>query len=144
MWLPFVYAVVLVLVFGGYLYLCEREATAGRRFVLAGLRTRLDILLTAIAGAIERFVRYIIRYVITLSWYYSLHAFLHLMLKSLAGMYHVLESILIRNRDRARALRKERKRATVNHLTHIADHKAETKLSPAAERKLKDKALRGQ
>ena len=143
MWLPFIYATVLILVFGGYLYLCEREARAGRRFFLVGVRAKLDSFLLTITNAVERFIRYIVRYVITLSWYYSLHAFLRLTLKSLAGAYHVLESILIRNRERARALRKERKQATVNHLTHIAEHKAETKLSPAEERKRKDKALKG-
>jgi hypothetical protein len=143
MWLPFIYAAVLVLVFGGYLYLCEREAVAGHRFFLASLRSRLDSGLTKVTNAVERFIRYVVRYIITLSWYYSLHAFLKVTMKSLAGAYHVLESMLIRNRDRARALRKERKQASVNHLTHIADHKAETKLSPAAERKLKDKAMRG-
>ncbi len=143
MWLPFIYAAVLVLVFGGYLYLCEREAVAGRRFFLARVRGRFDTVLLSITGRIERFIRYVVRYLITLSWYYSLHAFLKVSMKSLAGTYHVLESILIRNRDRARALRKERKQAIVNHLTHIADHKAETKLSPAAERKLKEKAMRG-
>jgi hypothetical protein len=143
MWLPFIYAVILVFVFGGYLYLCEREATAGRRFFLVSLRARLDVGLTRVTNTAERFVRYVVRYLITLSWYYSLHAFLQVLMKSLAGAYHVLESMLIRNRDRARALRKERKQAIVNHLTHIADHKAETKLSPSAERKLKDKAMRG-
>ena len=143
MWLPFIYGAVLILVFGGYLYLCGREAAAGRRFFLPHFRARLDMFLMTVTNKAERFIRYVVRYLITLSWYYSLHAFLKVTMKSLAGAYHVLESILIRNRDRARALRKERKQAIVNHLTHIADHKAETKLSPAAERKLKDKAMRG-
>lgn len=143
MGIPFVYAVVLVLVFGGYLYLCEREAVAGRRFFLSSLRSRLDSGISKVTHAGERFIRYVVRYIITLSWYYSLHAFLKVTMKSLAGAYHVLESMLIRNRDRARALRKERKQAIVNHLTHIADHKAETKLSPAEERRRKDKALKG-
>ncbi len=142
MWLPFLYAGVLVLVFSGYLYLCARERRLGRRLLLVEVRGVADRLVVTFVGAIERVLRYVVKYVITLSWYYSLHAFLKVILRSLAGMYHVLESVLIRNRDRARALRKERRQETTsNHLTTIAEHKAETKLTPSAERRLKDKAL---
>ncbi len=143
MWLPFIYATVLILAFVGYLYVCEREAAKGERLFLSRGRNRLDAGLQALSAKIESSIRYVIRYVITLSWYYSLHAFLKVVMKSLAGAYNVLESILIRNRDRARALRKEKKTVTVNHLTEIANHQAETKLSPSAEKRLKDNALKG-
>jgi len=142
MWTPFVYAFVLILAFGGYLYLCEREARAGKRFFLALPRRAFDAVIDRCTSAVERAVRYVVRYIITLSWYYSLHAFLKLMLKSIAGLYHAIEAVLIRNRDRARALRKER-RAETSHLAEIAEHKASVKLSPAEERKRKEKALRG-
>ncbi len=143
MWLPFLYAGVLLVLFGGYLSLVSREERSGKRFFLSQFRDKADIAISRMVSWCEGIIRYVIRYVITLSWYYSLHAFLQVLMKSLAGAYHVLESILIRNRDRARALRKERRTATKNHLTHIADHKAETKLSPAEERRRKDKALKG-
>jgi hypothetical protein len=109
MWTPFIYAAILVLVFGGYLYLCEREERVGKRLLLAGVRHRLDTFLTHITEVVNRGVRYVVKYVITLSWYYSLHTFLKLAMRSLAGVYHLLESILIRNRERARALRRERR-----------------------------------
>ncbi len=143
MWLPFLYAGVLLVLFVGYQSLVSREERNGKRFFLAKLRDKADIAISRMVSWCEGVIRYVVRYVITLSWYYSLHAFLQVLMKSLAGAYHVLESILIRNRDRARALRKERRTATKNHLTHIADHKAETKLSPAEERRRKDKALKG-
>ncbi len=143
MWLPFLYAGLLLVMFGAYLTLVKREERRQQRFVLATLRGRADDAIVRMVSWCEGIIRYVVRYVITLSWYYSLHAFLKVLMKSLAGAYHVLESILIRNRDRARALRKERRSVTKNHLTHIADHKAETKLSPAEERRRKDKALKG-
>ena len=142
MWTPFIYAGVLILAFGGYLYLCEREARAGKRLFLALPRRALDSVIERVMLSLERAVRYVIRYIITLSWYYSMHTFLKLTLRSLAGLYHALEAVLIRNRDRARALRRER-RALTSHLTEIAEHKAKVKLTPAEERKIKDKALRG-
>lgn len=144
MWLPFLYAGILLVIFVGYLALIRREEQQGRRVILASIREGVDHFIVRVVSWCERVIRYIVRYVITLSWYYSLHAFLKVMMKSLAGAYHVLESMLIRNRDRARALRKERRSVTKNHLTQIADHKAETKLTPAEERKRKDRALKGQ
>ncbi len=143
MWAPFILPLILLVVFGLYLYLCEVEARRGKRLVLPQLRARLDHIVSRVFLSIERGVRYVLRYVITLSWYYSLHAFLQLALRSIAGVYHMLEAVLIRNRDRARALRKERRAASTSHLTQIADHQAKTKLSPKEEQKRKDKALKG-
>jgi hypothetical protein len=143
MWLPFLYAGVLLVLFVGYQNLVSREERNGRRFFLAQLRDKADIGISRMVSWCEGIIRYVVRYVITLSWYYSLHAFLQVLMKSLAGAYHVLESILIRNRDRARALRKERKAAARSHLAEIATHREETKLTPAEERKRKEKALKG-
>jgi hypothetical protein len=143
MWTPFIFPIVLTVVFGLYLYICEREAKTGVRLFLPSVRSRLDDMMVGFFGKIERGVRYVIKYVITLSWYYSLHAFLQVTLRSIAGVYHVVEAVLIRNRDRARALRKERRTAASSHLSQIADHQAKTKLTPAEERKRKEKALKG-
>ena len=92
---------------------------------------------------LEKKAIYIGRYIITLSWYYSLHAFLKLILHFLAGVYTVIEAILHRNRDRARVIRTERKRALNSHLTVLAEHKIETKLTDSQKKKRKDAALRG-
>lgn len=143
MWTPFVYTLVLILAFSGYLYLCEKELKNGRRLWLDKQRQNLDIGLERAINKLEKAFRYVVRYVITLSWYYSLHAFLKLVLRSLAGVYHIIEAILIRNRDRARVLRKEKK-IGVSHLQEIAEHKEAVRLSSTEEKRRKDKALKGE
>lgn len=143
MWTPFIYTGLLVLAFIGYLYLCNKEEKTGRRLLLSQSRLSLDKGLELFVGTLERWLRYVIRYMITLSWYYSLHAFLKVILHSLAGTYYFIENILLRNRDRVRELRRERRAVTNNHLTEIAQHKVDTKLSPREEKRRKDQALKG-
>jgi hypothetical protein len=143
MWTPFIYSGLLVLAFGGYLYLCNQEERLGRRLILGKQRQWVDGMLEAFVAIIERKVRYVIRYIITLSWYYSLHAFLKLLLHSLASVYYLIENVLLRNRDRVRKIRKERRAVENTHLSQIAQHKVDTKLSPREEKRRKDKALKG-
>ena len=88
-------------------------------------------------------MNYIGRYIITLSWYYSLHTFLKLVLQFITGVYNVVEAILHSNRDKARKIRTERKVALRSHLTLLAEHKLETKLTPAQKHKRNAKALSG-
>jgi hypothetical protein len=140
---PFIVALVLVLAFGGYLYLCRLEQTRGQRIILATFRGYLDNLIIGLVTKIEKWIKYLIKYVITLSWYYSFHAFLKLSLRSIAGVYYLVESILIKNREKARALRKEHQAVKASHLTKIADHKMATKLTAKEEKKRRDKALKG-
>ncbi len=142
MWTPFIYVGILVFIFSGYLYVCVKEEKRGSRLWLAGFRDVLDRWLDKLFAYLEHLVRYVIKYVITLSWYYSLHAFLMIVLRSVAKVYYMIESVVINNRDRARQLRKE-KRTTINHLTQIAEHKEEKKLTPLEMRKRKDQALKG-
>ena len=118
------------------------EQHRGRRMFAASVRTLLDVQLQTWSVAINRRVTYISRYIITLSWYYSLHAFLKVLLQSVAGVYYFIEKILHRNRDRARMIRIEQKKVN-SHLSQIAEHKAKTALSPAEKIKRKDKALSG-
>jgi len=136
------YTSILVLVFVGYLQLCLFESRRGRRLVLSIARGWMDLVVASMVSRIERTLRYVTRYIITLSWYYSLHAFLRLLLQSIAGIYQVIEAIFLRNRDRTRKLRRER-RSGLSHLEQIAEHKADTKLSLKEAVKRKDKALRG-
>ncbi|MFM2424315.1 MAG: hypothetical protein RLZZ70_706 [Candidatus Parcubacteria bacterium] len=142
MWIPFVYLTGFIVAFIAFLLLCEYEDRRGERVALARVRASLDFYITVLTNRLERMVRYVVRYVITLSWYYSLHATLKIVLASIAGVYHMLEAVLINNRERARALRKEKRSAS--HLEQIAEHKAESKLTYAEAKKRKDKALRGQ
>lgn len=132
---------VFFVLFTSYLTYTTFEQKRGARFVASRLRLRLDSWLEHLAGGVTHAMRYVVRYIITLSWYYSLHALLKVFLRFLAGVYHAVEAVLIRNRDRARVIRKEKRSA--GHLEAIAEHKAETKLTAAEIRKRKDKALKG-
>jgi hypothetical protein len=129
---------ILLITFG---WLFSREKKAGRRFVLASLRQVLDNFITACVGSVHKFFVYIIKYVITLSWYYSLHAFLHVVLKFIASIYYLVENITHRNRDKARKIRQERKQSTRSHLDVLVDHKDDTKLTEQQKKKMRDKAI---
>ncbi len=118
------------------------EARRGKRFFASGVRASIDDGIDSVSSRCVRFYTYIGRYVITLSWYYSLHALLKIVLKFLASAYTVVETLLHRNRKRARKIRIERKREQ-SHLSLIADHKAKTTLTPAERAKRKEKALSG-
>ncbi len=118
------------------------ENHRGRRMFAPGLRSWLDGRLHTLAVVTDRKVTYVSRYIITLSWYYSLHAFLKVLLQSVAGVYYFIEKILHRNRDRARVIRIEKKKAH-SHFSQIAEHKAKTALTPAEKIKRKEKALSG-
>jgi hypothetical protein len=119
----------------------SRERKAGKRFFLPTLRFALDNAIVAIAQSVHRFFVYVTKYVITLSWYYSLHAFLQVTLKFLAGIYYVVENFTHRNRDKARKIRQERKQGSRSHLEVLVDHKDETKLTEQQKKKIKDKAI---
>lgn len=122
-------------------WLFTRENHAGKRFFLPTLRFALDNVITTLTIATHRFFVYVTKYVITLSWYYSLHAFLQVTLKTLAGMYYVVENLTHRNRDKARKIRQERKQGHRSHLDVLVDHKDDTKLTEQQKKKLKDKAI---
>jgi hypothetical protein len=126
-----------------YARICVVETNRGKRFFASYIRRALDNALEALGRSIERKVVYVGRYIITLSWYYSLHTFLRLTLQGLAGMYYALEKILHSNRDKARQIRRERKQAERSHLTVLAEHKIETELTPHQKEKRKAKALAG-
>jgi hypothetical protein len=121
--------------------LCTLEKKAGRRFILPTVRFALDNLIVSITTSVHRFFVYVTKYVITLSWYYSLHAFLGVTLKFLASIYYMVENITHRNRDKARKIRQERKQSSRTHLEVLVDHKDETKLTEQQKKKLKDKAI---
>jgi hypothetical protein len=129
---------VLLICFG---WLFSRERRAGKRFFLSSVRFALDNALTALSDMAHRFFVYVTKYVITLSWYYSLHAFLGVTLKFLASIYYLVENITHRNRDKARKIRQERKRSSRTHLEVLVDHKDETKLTETQKKKIKDKAI---
>ncbi len=138
---PVIYTGLLLVAFVGYSLLCRFESKHQKRVFLTRFRAAFDQLIITVSNRMERSVRYVVRYIIRLSWYYSLHATLMVVLRSIAGVYHVIEALLLKNRERARMLRKEKR--TGSHLEQIAEHKAESKLTAAEIKKRKDKALRG-
>lgn len=129
----------ILLISLGRLFTLEKRA--GKRYVLPTLRFALDNLIVAIATTVHRFFVYVTKYIITLSWYYSLHAFLQVTLKFIAGIYYVIENFTHRNRDKARKIRQERKQSTRTHLEVLVDHKDETQLTEQQKKKIKDKAI---
>ncbi len=131
---------LVLLVILGRVFALEKHR--GRRYFATGVRNAVDDLITLITLRCLRLYTYIARYVITLSWYYSLHALLKVILRFLAGTYAAVEALLHHNRKRARIIRIERKRER-SHLSVIADHKADTALSPGEKAKRKEKALAG-
>ena len=126
-----------------YASLCVVETNRGKRLFAPYLRRALDHGIEAIEQGFERQLIYVGRYIITLSWYYSLHTFLKLVLQFIAGVYNVVEAILHRNRDKARKIRTERKAAERTHLTVLSEHRIETELTPAQKQKRNAKALSG-
>lgn len=126
-----------------YARMCVMETNRGKRFFASYMRRAIDNGLDSLVGTLERKIVYVGRYIITLSWYYSLHAFLRLTLQFLASIYTAVEKILHRNRDKARMIRRERKQAERSHLTVLAEHKIETELTPHQKEKRKAKALSG-
>jgi hypothetical protein len=126
-----------------YARLCIVETNRGKRFFAPYIRRVADNAMDALLRSIERRAVYVGRYIITLSWYYSLHTFLRLTLQFLASIYYALEKLLHSNRDKARMIRRERKQAERSHLTVLAEHKVETELTPHQKEKRKAKALAG-
>ncbi len=127
--------------FIAYASICTRETAHGSRFFAVTLRLRLDRAIESTVVAIKNRIAYISKYIITLSWYYSLHAFLKIILHFLASVYTIVERWLHHNRSKARRIRIEHKQSS--YLTAVADHKVKTALSESEKKKRKDKALSG-
>jgi len=126
-----------------YARVCVVETNRGKRVFATYVRRAIDNGIDSMLAAIRRKCVYIVRYIITLSWYYSLHTFLRLTLQFIAGVYTMIEAVLHRNRDKARQIRRERRAAERSHLTVLAEHKVDTELTPHQKAKRKAKALAG-
>jgi hypothetical protein len=119
------------------------ETKRGKRVVLAGFRNYVDTLLVRITAWLSRRLTYLGRHIIKLSWYYSIHKVLRFILASLVRAYDFLEAAFMRNRDRARTLKIEKKTlfAPKGHFGQVADHKASTALTETQKKKLLQKKL---
>ena len=130
----FVLLIVGISIFG-------REYQARKRLFLPGIRHALDDALITCTRSIQNGITYIGKYIITLSWYYSLHALLRIILQFLAGVYYFVEKLLQSNRARARKIRQDRKQNSTSQLGILVDHQTVNKLSEEQKKKLKEKSL---
>ncbi len=120
------------------------EKRRGRRFLLDRFREVLDNIVVAIATFFAKWYNYLSRYIIQLSWYYSIHKFLRFILTFLVKSYDKLELAFMNNKARARVLKNE-KRSFQNegHLQKVAEHKVSTTLTDKQKERLKAQKLEG-
>ncbi len=134
--------VLCITIFCLYALLVSLEKRRGKRILLSSLRGFFDLVLVKISTFIRYWLNYIGRHIIKLSWYYSIHRFLQLVMTILVKAYDQLEVLFMRNRDRARVIKVERKKLKQgNHLEQVADHKEAVSLSEAEKKKLLAKKL---
>ncbi len=122
--------------------LVQVEQRNERRLVCGRFRDALDRGVVQLGSETKRRWRHVMRYVVQLGWYYSIHSLLRAVMKILVSLYSLIENQFERNRLRTKELRQELKRHIhKSHLGHIADHKAETTLSAEEQTKLKTQKL---
>jgi hypothetical protein len=128
--------------FMAYALLVSYEERARRRVVLARTRDLLDQTVLRVNAYLSQKIHYLIRHTIKLSWYYSIHSTLKAIMTVLVRMYDSLEALFMRNRERARTLRAERRAlAQKSHLEVIGEHKASTALTASQKKKLRARKL---
>lgn len=134
--------VISSILFIGFAFVVQVEQKNARRLVGGRLRGALDRVVQKVGAELRRRWRHVMRYVVQLGWYYGIHSLLRAILKVLISIYSFFEHMFERNRLRTKQLRQELKRHIhKSHLTQMADHKAETTLSPQAQEELKKQKL---
>lgn len=129
-----------------YYVLISIEYARGRRLVLGTVRGWLDAVLAEGARRVITVYEHFVKYVVQLGWYYSVHSFLRTILRLLVAVYEYFESHFEQNRKRTKRLRAEKRKqleAQRTHLTEMAEHKVETALTPAQQKKVKKDHLDG-
>ena len=134
--------ILSVVAFSLYAILVSIEKGKGRRILLVRIRDFFDVFLVKVFNFIKFWVNYVVRHIIKLSWYYSIHRFLQLTMTLLVRTYDHLEIVFMRNRDRARVIKIERKKMkNKSYLQHVVEHKETTSLSEDEKKKLLAKKL---
>lgn len=117
------------------------EYTTGHRLARP-VREWLDRCVLAVLRWWDTTTTHLVRYVLQLGWYYSLHSILRTLLLGMVKGYHALEAIFEHNRARTKQLRRElRQRKHRTHLDEIHDHKASTALSEAEKRRRRKRGM---
>ena len=120
------------------------ETRKGERLFLTSCRAWLDRIVDAVTIFFVTRLTYLGRHIIKLSWYYGIHKFLRFILTGLIKAYDLLEVAFMRNRDRARTLKYEKRtleQMKPGHLGQMAEHKASTALTEAQKKRLLQKKL---
>lgn len=122
----------------------RKERQLGRRFFAVGARTWIDKKVDTIGLWLTKSLDHFIKYIIQLSWYYSIHSVLRAVLRVIIAAYNYMENIFERNRSRTKKLRAEKRQLNEsNHLSQMAAHRESTTLTAAQQKKLRKKNLEG-
>lgn len=122
--LPGIVLGVTILLFAGMVLLVSAEQKAGERKVLRGLRGWLDRVLGKFIALIRRIGK-----TISISFVYVVHQLRHAIAAAIAP------------RPRKRRPDRLQYERTNNHLSSMHDHKADTALTEAQKKKLRNKKL---
>lgn len=125
--------------------LVSAEKSRGRRFFLTSFRVLLDGAVSKIEFTISDAIDHFVKYVVRLNWYYGIHSFLTAVLALIVKSYEYVEKVFEHNRHRTKELRAEKKskESGTNHLTEMAKHKVDTKLTPSEAKRRKKHHLEG-
>lgn len=136
---------ISTLLFVVFLFGVQAEQKRGKRFLLGGLRGWLDGVIGFTERKIAQSWDHFSKYVVQLGWYYSVHSFLRALLRTIVAFYEQVEHVFERNRHRTKQLRAEKQQVASGqgHLAKMAQHKADTALTPKQQQKLKDSQLQG-
>lgn len=126
-----------------FLWLYAAEEKRGKRFFLVGLRGFLDRKIDKLNQTIKRWWVYLSRHTLKLSWYYSIHKTLRLILTVLVKAYDSLEVMFMRNKERAQTIKLEKKhmKNAEGHLSQVAEHMVSNALTESEKKKLLKKKL---
>lgn len=114
-----------------------------KRIFMPHTRDVLDRVVEKLTAFLVMKLTYLGRHIIKLSWYYSIHKLLRVILTVLVRTYDFLETAFMSNRDRARKLKIEKRslRQSQSHLGQVAANKATTALSEKEKKDLLQKKL---
>lgn len=131
----FFFAVALII-------LVHKERRRSRRFFAAKLRGWLDDRVENTEKYLEKSWEHFSKYIVQLSWYYSIHSILKAILRMIVAIYTYFENVFEQNRNRTKQLRAEKRQLSeFNHLHHMTNHQKDTALTPSQQKKLRQKKL---
>ena len=123
--LPGIVLGVTILLFSGMVLLVAKEQKAGQRKVLGGFRSWLDRVLGKLIALIKRISK-----TVNISFLYVIHQ-----------VRHAIAAAIAPRPGKRRQKDKLKYERTNNHLSSMHDHKADTALTDAQKKKLRNQKL---